>query len=675
MPDSLNTSNSILFPRLFRSIRRVVFATVCLAAPFAHAGGELATPIAIETLFEHPRYGHAELSPNTKLLAAAARVGDRMRLVVIDLETQKAKPVAGFDDADIAWFTWINDKRLVFNIEDRTAALGEQPGQGLFAVDADGGELRELMPTIKKQARSAAYVGTYRSARFLQRVRGTDDILLLKAESGKKGMYAMRQNTRSRRESSAMLGTSGDIIDAKADSAGDLRAIVAVDREGKMLVWYRSGNEATWEQVAKFASPFETDAWAPVGFSADGKAMWVTGSLKRDLGGIYPFDLATRRLGELTISHPSVDVAEGLQFDPENGELLGVTVEADKPQANWFDAEWARAQSSIDTALPGRVNRLSGNARTRLLVFSYSDRDPGRYYLYDVAKRSLAEQLALRPNVDPSRMAETKLIYYEARDKLRIPAYLTLPTKDATKVPLVVLPHGGPYFIRDSWRFSPEVQFLASRGYAVLQPQFRGSTGFGDKLFRAGWKTWGLAMQDDLTDGIRALVEQGKVDANRVCVMGASYGGYAALMGLVKDPDLYRCGIDFAGVSDIRLLFSISWSDFANSLWAEFYMKDLIGDPDLLASQFVATSPVEQAAKIRAPLLLAYATDDYRVPIAHGNKMRDALTAAGKSYEWHSFSGEGHGLMKLESRVAFYRSVENFLARNLNTTPVDAAAR
>jgi dipeptidyl aminopeptidase/acylaminoacyl peptidase len=645
----------------------LAIAAALPAAVFA-ASGE-AKPIAIETLFEHPRYGSAALSPNTRLLAVTARIGERMQLVVVDLGSRQTKPVAGFGDADVAWFEWISDGRLVFSVEDQAAALGDQPGQGLFAVDADGGNLRELMPTVKKQAKSAAYVGTYRGAHYLAHCRGTEDILTIKVESGNKGAYVMRQNTRTGRESSMVFGISGDIVDAVADAAGEPRAVVSVDRQGRVLVWHRANAEGKWRVIASFPSLTDPALWQPVGFSPDGKTMWVSGRVNRDFAAIYAFDLAGGKLGEVVLAHPDADMVGGLHFDPDSGELLGIRVEADKQQDNWFDAAWARAQSTVDAALPGRVNELTGNAKSRLLVRSYSDRDPGRYYLYEVQEGKLAETLVVRPEIPPTRAAEMRRIDYEARDSLRIPAYLTLPVSaSATKPPVVVLVHGGPYFVRDHWRFNPEVQFLASRGYAVLQPQFRGSAGFGDRLFRAGWKAWGLAMQDDLADGVKALADQGVIDPARACIMGGSYGGYAALMGLAKDPDLYRCGVDIAGVSDIRLMFSIGYSDFANSLWADFGMKELIGDPETMATQFAATAPTEQAAKFKAPVLMAYGSEDYRVPIKHGEKMRDALSAAGKTFQWHVFSGEGHGLMKAENRYAYYRAVDTFLAKHLTPT-------
>ena len=652
-------------------MRRWLVAVVVglLGCGLASAETAATKPIAIETLFDHPHYGKAILSPNTKLLAATAKVGDRMRLVVIDLETQKAKVVAGYNEVDIWSFHWVNDQRLVYTVMDLGGTLDDQPGEGLFAVDADGSNSRELMPTFEKQLNSVAELYVAHWSTYLARCRGADDILVVAGQTDKQGVYVMRQNTRTGRKSSEVVGVGGDITGGWPDPAGVLRAVTSIDRDGRPLVWYRPNAESKWEQVARFESMTSPDNWTPVGFSPDGKTMWVSGHIDRDVAAIYAFDLETKKLGEIVISHPDADIEGGLAFEDDPDRLVGVYVNADKLQANWVDANWARVQATVDKALPGHVNLLSGKAKSRVLVHSYSDRDPGRYYLYDVQKSSLSEQLAIRPEIVPSQMASTRMIHYDARDKLVIPAYLTMPNAaSSAKPPLVVLVHGGPWW-RDSWGFDPETQFLASRGYAVLQPQFRGSTGFGDRLFRAGWKTWGLAMQDDLTDGVQALIERGLVDPKRVCIMGASYGGYAALMGVAKNPDLYRCGIDLAGVSDIRLKYTISYSDYAGTNWAKFGLKELVGDPDKLKDQFIVTSPVEQADKIKAPVLMAYGARDFRVPIKHGEMMRHALAAAGKPFEWHVYAGEGHGLIKAENRYAHYHSVEAFLDRNLKPVP------
>ena len=217
-------------------------------------------------------------------------------------------------------------------------------------------------------------------------------------------------------------------------------------------------------------------------------------------------------------------------------------------------------------------------------------------------------------------------VRYPARDGLEIPAYVTLPPgREAKALPLVLYVHGGPWVRGATWHWRDEPAFLAAHGYAVLEPEFRGSTGFGRRLFQAGWKEWGRAMQDDLVDGIDWLARRGTIDPSRVCIMGASYGGYAVMMGLARDAERYRCGINYVGVTDIMLMFDVTWSDMRNTDFLRYNAKELIGDPERDAAQFKATSPLANAAKIRAPVLMAYGGADRRVPLVHGERMRDAL--------------------------------------------------
>jgi len=242
-----------------------------------------------------------------------------------------------------------------------------------------------------------------------------------------------------------------------------------------------------------------------------------------------------------------------------------------------------------------------------------------------------------------------------------------LPAGGAKHAPMVVLVHGGPQVRGNQWEWNPETQFLASRGYAVLEPDFRGSTGYGDRHFRAGWKQWGLAMQDDIADGARWAIAQGIADPKRICIAGASYGGYATLMGLVNDPDLYRCGVSRAGVTDINLLYDGHWS-FTSDLseqYKQYGMPDMVGDPVKDAEQLKATSPIRQAARIRAPLLLAYGGADVRVPIYHGRKFMDAIKPTNKQVEWIEYADEGHGWSLPSTRVDFWGRVEKFLDKHI----------
>jgi dipeptidyl aminopeptidase/acylaminoacyl peptidase len=298
-------------------------------------------------------------------------------------------------------------------------------------------------------------------------------------------------------------------------------------------------------------------------------------------------------------------------------------------------------------------------------VHAFSDADPGSFLLFntDSGKFTLLGT-ALR-GVEARQMAQRDLVRYKARDGLEIPAWLTLPKGGkGRKLPMVVLVHGGPYLRGGQWAWDADSQFLASRGYLVVEPEFRGSQGYGWKLFRAGWKQWGLKMQDDVADAARWAIAQGLADAQRVCLAGASYGGYATLMGLIRDPELYRCGVAWAAVTDIGLMYELSWSDMAD-VWKQYGMPALIGDRVKDAEQLAATSPLQQAARLKQPLLLAWGGDDRRVPIEHGTRLRDALSKTNPDVEWIVYPGEGHGFFKPENRYDFWGRVERFLARQL----------
>jgi len=322
--------------------------------------------------------------------------------------------------------------------------------------------------------------------------------------------------------------------------------------------------------------------------------------------------------------------------------------------------------------MPGLVNNIECKRclQTRqVLVASYSDRVPTVYSLFDRETGKLANVARSRPWVDPKQMGTRDTARFAARDGLLIPVTVTRPpgaTEGDAPRPAVVLIHGGPFVRGVTWGWSEQAQFLASRGYVVLEPEFRGSTGYGAKHFRAGFKQWGLAMQDDIADTAKWAVDQKIVDPKRVCLMGASYGGYATLMGLIRHPDQFRCGVNWVGVTDIDLMYSITWSD-SSDVYKKYGMPVLVADRVADAEQIKATSPVRQAARLKQPLLMAYGGQDKRVPIEHGLKMREALRATNPKVEWVAYRTEGHGWSLFETEVDFWTRVERFLDVNLKS--------
>jgi dipeptidyl aminopeptidase/acylaminoacyl peptidase len=277
----------------------------------------------------------------------------------------------------------------------------------------------------------------------------------------------------------------------------------------------------------------------------------------------------------------------------------------------------------------------------------------------------------VRADIDPSRSATLDFYRIKTRDGLDLPVWITTPSKGAPRNgtgprPAVVLVHGGPWVRGTYWQWDAETQFLASRGYVVIEPEYRGSTGFGFSHFQAGWKKWGGPMQDDVVDSVRWAAQKGLVDPNRVCIAGASYGGYATLMGLALYPNLYRCGVAWVAVTDPRLMFDDSWQSDISDEARNYELPTLLGDPERDAAMLQAAAPVEHAADMRAPLLLAFGREDRRVPIVHGNLMRDALRANGHDPEWVVYEDEGHGWLKVDNRIDFWTRVERFLDKNLN---------
>jgi dipeptidyl aminopeptidase/acylaminoacyl peptidase len=269
-------------------------------------------------------------------------------------------------------------------------------------------------------------------------------------------------------------------------------------------------------------------------------------------------------------------------------------------------------------------------------------------------------------------MADTDFFHIKARDGLEFPVYVTKPHGKGPW-PTVVLVHGGPWLRGWHWRWDPESQFLASRGYLVVKPEFRGSTGYGDALQIAGNRQWGLKMQDDIADATIWAAKQGLADPQRTCIAGASYGGYAALMGLVRYPDLYRCGVASSAVSDINLMYDAYWSDMGED-YKTWGMPVLVGDKAKDAAQLTATSPLAQAAKIQRPLLLAHGGLDERVPITHASKLLSALESNHAPVTWIEFKDEAHGWKKAANRIAYYERMQQFLDANIGAKADVAAA-
>jgi dienelactone hydrolase len=467
---------------------------------------------------------------------------------------------------------------------------------------------------------------------------------------------------------STLISRPGRCYDWLLDNHGEARICTVYD-ENVSSIYYLDPANGKWRKLTSwdgFAPPV-TAMW-PHAFGPDG-TLYMAANAGHDTTGLYAYDLVNNRLADKPLLRlKGYDFAGDLVMD--QNKLLGITYKNDAIGTLWFDPKLKAVQAAIDALLPNTINRVTPPRQAGspwVLVAAYSDVQPVLYFVYNADSKEIRHVGSSHPHIDPAQMAHQDLVHYQAQDGLDIPAWLTLPQNKKKNLPLILLVHDGPNVRGDSWGWDPASQFLASRGYAVLAPEYRGSVGFGDKHFRAGWKQWGLKMQDDLADGVKWAIAQGIADPKRICIAGTGYGGYAVLMGLATNPDLYQCGIDSMGFTDLSLLYKDNWRYYsdASEEWRQYDLPVLVGDAEKDAEQLKNTSPVNLAHLIQHPVLMAYGGDDYHVPLVHGVRMRDALKANHKQYEWVEYQNEGHGWYLPETRYDFWGRVEKFLAKNI----------
>ncbi len=467
---------------------------------------------------------------------------------------------------------------------------------------------------------------------------------------------------------------SGKPVRYAFDKHGEPRVVTMADSTfwndvNTFSHWYKPAGKSDWQKLAEFK--VTDDMWVPLYVPDEENSIIVSSRAGRDTSAIFSLDTRTGKLGKMMAGFPGIDVI-GFNHVKSDG-FERVTTSGMLPGQIWFDPVWSALQKEVDLALPKRINTLSGNPEGSVMVYSAGDVDPGSYYLLDAKDFSMRKFGSYHANIDPAAMRPVDTITYPSFDGLAIPAYLTLPKDGTQALPTVIMIHGGPQY-RDRWEFDADVQLLASRGYAVLQPQFRGSTGFGRKFEVAGYGQWGLAMQDDVSAGVDYLVKRGIADPKRICIYGTSYGGYAALWGLVKTPELYQCGISFAGVTDIEMMFNGA-PDFSSNKIAMEVVRSQIGDPKVNKQQFDLVSPLKHASRISVPVLLMHGQEDKRVPYAHGKKMLKALKENGKKVEWLDFEGEGHGVYSLRNRRVYFNKLLEFLDTHIGPNSAGARAK
>ena len=655
--------------------RSLLSAAVLVVLPATPSWAATDKPDAAKFMAAPQMLG-AMLSPDGLFLAmrTVAKHG-RTVLTVLDLNTMAPTVVYGSDEADVGKVVWVNNERLAFDLNDRDKPEGKiDAAPGLFAVNRDGTSLRQLVERQYNFVKRSDDVKLAPWNTFLlggTSQRRGDEVLVVRPEAydGKEVGYIklLRMNTKTGRSESIDGPTHA--VEWVADPQGNLRVAVTRQAEKGALLW-RDPKTDQWRTLSEFNVYTGESDFKVRHVAADGK-LYVTAQRGSDKLAMWLINPAT---GEWSAK----PLVQSPQFDVDahvlarEDKVLGLRFTIDAEVTQWLDAEMAALQAQIDKVLPRTVNRLSvpwtGDAPW-VLIEAFADVQPTLYFLFNRQTRKFTRLGAQRPDIVAKEMAAMEMVRFKARDGMEIPAWLSRPNglEKQTNLPMVVLVHGGPFAPAPSWRWDAEVQFLTARGYAVLQPQFRGTMGFGAAHFRAGWRQWGKAMQNDLADATRWAIAQGIADPKRVAIAGGSYGGYATLMGLLRDPDLFRCGVAWVGVTDLDLLYSVNWSDMSDS-WKLHGMPALVGDRVKDAAELKENSPLTHAAEIKQPMLLAYGSADRRVPLVHGQAFRKAVGAGNAQLEWVVYDDEGHGWRAPASQIDFWNRTARFLDKQLAAT-------
>lgn len=614
--------------------------------------------ISTEIFSTLPFISDPKLSPDGKLIAAQVTIDGKTLVGIFDPATGKNKMLNPGKSVELNWFRWAGSDRVLISLGQTVPIYGEDFwSTRLLAYDVSTQEQR--------------YIGTKREGLI------GDDLLWVDPE-GKTALISVAKTIFDypsvsqvdllTNKFTQIIGERDGVLKWIADDAGVVRAGLQFYGQSWKLL-YRAKDGDDFRTVVK-ADYDDDDAFYDVARIFRGSDEGYQKLLNEKTGryALWRFNFATRKPGEIVFEAPGVDV-DDFDTKPDSADLWAAYYTTDRPRAHWFDAELAKVQDAIDKAVSGAVGDRAATIvsysrdRVRMLVHLGGSNDPGRYYLFDQQEGVMQLFAQSNEQLKPRMLAATRYTSYKTRDGLELPAYLTLPPgRPAKGLPLIIMPHGGPYGVRDDGTYDVEVQFLANRGYVVLQPEYRGSGGYGKAFSDKGEGQWGRAMQDDLDDGMDWLAGQGTIDPRRVCIIGSSYGGYAALWGAVRNPERYRCAASFAGVSDLKRQMKF-WDGVANSgKDRNAWRKTIKGDDAKF--DLTSVSPLYAVDRLKVPLLLVHGDEDQRVPYRQSKLYADALAKAGKDFEFVTLKGEGHGFSSNANLKLWLDKLDAFLAKN-----------
>lgn len=656
------------------NIRRWMVVLGLLCATVLHA-----QPVPFADLARRMQYDVVKISPDGEYIAATAMVRGQAVLALIRLADKKGQLVRPRDGDSVTDFWWASPTRVVYAVGARVGGYDAPLATGeLFAVNADGSGAAMLYG-LRKDGMSTGsliekVVSTRGTAEFIASIPDDPNHILVSTSlwdaGGRKGVMATAQRMDVR------TGILRKLADAPmrnayflADHKGRIRFAWGEDDNGGIQVFQHPVDGGGWKAMPELSSGRSV----PVAFNRDDSAVYFTCPGESGGFGICSWTDTQPVLQEVW-NNPNV-VADGLLLGLAEDDIAGVTFMDGRAGIAPFDMSSPAAQAlvALMKQFPGEsVQFVSGTRDGRLsVVLVEADADPGTFYLFDSRTGTLTPLLQRASWIDPQLMATKQPFEFTARDGMKLQGYVSYPPgrEQDKHLPTVVVVHGGPFFVRDRWDYDPDVQALATHGYAVVQVNFRGSGGYGYDFGKAGWREWGGRMQDDVTDATRWAIAQGIADPQRLCIYGASYGGYAALEGAVKEPDLYKCAIGYVGVYDLPLMYR--YGDTHESISGENYLKRQIGDD---MAELAKRSPINQLDALKARVMLVVGGQDERVPPIHGTNLHEALLKRQVAHVWLEKPKEMHGFYDEGNITELYTKMLDFIGSSIGPGVTDGSA-
>lgn len=603
-----------------------------------------APKISLKDFFKNSEIRSIRISPDGKKVAALMPYRDRMNVHVRDINSTSWKRLTDATDRDINNLFWKGNESIIYSRD-----FGGDENFHVFSVNLKTFKSKDLTPFKETVAR---IVHTLEDV--------SDNELLVALNKRNKrifDIYRLNVVTGQMRE---ILRNPGNHSSWVTDHNGSIRMAVTTDGVNN-TIYYRKNDQAPFKKVITTSFKESLD---PIYFDSKNKYVYALSNLKSNTSRVVLINPKNARVLRTIYSNKNYDIS-GLEYSQKLNKLISSSYIDTKYRVKFFDEYYKGIYQNIKKNVGDKqVYLTSSNKEEDLFsVYVTSDRLRGVYYLYNAKTKNLQRLANPTPWLEESDMAQMTPIKFTSRDGLTIEGYLTIPKGMENKkdLPLVVNPHGGPW-ARDVWGYNPEVQFLANRGYAVLQINFRGSTGFGRKFWEASFKQWGNKMQNDITDGVNWVIKKGLVDKNRVCIYGGSYGGYATLAGLTYTPNLYKCGVDYVGVSNL-----FTFMETIPPYWKQYLkmLHEMVGHPVKDKAMLTKYSPALNVEKIKSPLFIAQGAKDPRVKKSESDQMVEALKKRGIEVPYLVKDNEGHGFRNQENRFEFYSKMEKFLAKNI----------